>query len=89
LDCLVRGLGGPAFDLGIRLRDETLLRGDEGMFLEVLNILMRMFIKASAVLNVTKKYCNVKYEAEKGLKQFYLELSKAASQMVTLPDQAL
>src|SRR6266436_9287896 len=36
-----------------------------------------------------KKYRNIKYEAEKGLKQFYLELSKAASQMVTLPDQAL
>src|SRR6266436_3218836 len=35
-----------------------------------------------------KKYRNVKYEAEKGLKQFYLELSKAASQMVTPPDQA-
>src|SRR6266581_3382472 len=57
------------------------------MFLEVLNTLMRTFIKASAALNTTKKYCNVKYEAEKGLKQFYLELSKAASQMVTLPDQ--
>ena len=53
-----------------------------------LNILMRTFIKASAALNVTKKYCNVKYEAEKGLKQFYLELSKAASQMVMPPDQA-
>src|SRR6266436_3753282 len=35
-----------------------------------------------------KKYRNVKYKAEKGLKQFYLELSKAASQMVTPPDQA-
>src|SRR6266436_671938 len=34
-----------------------------------------------------KKYRNVKYKAEKGLKQFYLELSKAASQMVMLPDQ--
>src|SRR6266581_7489976 len=87
LDCLIHGLGGPAFNLRIRLRDETLLKGDEGMFLEVLNTLMRTFIKASAMLNVTKKYCNVKYEAEKGLKQFYLELSKAASQMVTPPDQ--
>src|SRR6266705_6996311 len=57
------------------------------MFLEVLNTLMRTFIKASAMLNMTKKYHNVKYKAEKGLKQFYLELSKAASQMVTLPDQ--
>src|SRR6266446_4541330 len=37
---------------------------------------------------MTKKYCNMKYEVEKGLKQFYLELSKAASQMVMLPDQA-
>ena len=25
LDCLIRGLGGPTFDLGIRLRDEALL----------------------------------------------------------------
>ena len=49
---------------------------------------MRTFIKASAALNATKKYRNVKYEVEKGLKQFYLELSKAASQMVMLPDQA-
>src|SRR6266446_1508130 len=88
LDCLIRGLGGPTFDLGIRLRDEALLSGDEGMFLEVLNILMRTFIKASAALNGTKKYRNIKYEVEKGLKQFYLELSKAASQMVMPPDQA-
>src|SRR6266705_3701573 len=58
------------------------------MFLEVLNTLLRIFIKASAVLNTTKKYCNVKYEVEKGLKQFYLELSKAVSKMVMLPDQA-
>src|SRR6266705_6705132 len=58
------------------------------MFLEVLNTLMRTFIKASATLNVTKKYRNVKYKVEKGLKQFYLELSKAVSQMVTPPDQA-
>src|SRR6266700_1928744 len=87
LDCLIRRLGGPAFNLGIRLQDEALLRGDEGMFLEVLNTLMRTFIKASATLNVTKKYRNVKYEAEKGLKQFYLALSKAASQMVMPPDQ--
>src|SRR6266571_4718867 len=29
----------------------------------------------------------MKYEAEKGLKQFYLELSKAVSQMVMPPDQ--
>src|SRR6266700_4639627 len=87
LDCLICRLGGPAFDLGIRLRDETLLRGDKGMLLKVLNTLMRTFIKASATLNATKKYCNIKYEAEKGLKQFYLELSKAASQMVTPPDQ--
>ena len=50
LDCLIHRLGGLAFDLGIRLRDEALLRGDEGMFLEVLNILMRTFIKASATL---------------------------------------
>src|SRR6266700_7792673 len=57
------------------------------MFLKVLNTLMRTFIKASAMLNVTKKYHNMKYEAEKGLKQFYLEQSKAVSQMVTLPDQ--
>src|SRR6266436_999520 len=57
------------------------------MFLEVLNILMRTFIKASAMLNVTKKYRNVKYEVEKGLKQFYLGLSKTASQMVMPPDQ--
>src|SRR6266446_4930061 len=87
LDCLIRGLGGPTFDLGIRLQDAALLRGDEGMFLEVLNILMRTFIKASAALNAAKKYRNMKYEAEKGLKQFYLELSKAASQMVMPPDQ--
>jgi len=58
------------------------------MFLEALNILMRTFIKASAMLNATKKYRNVKYKAEKGLKQFYLELSKAASQMVMPLDQA-
>src|SRR6266705_200462 len=57
------------------------------MFLEVLNTLMRTFIKASATLNATKKYCNMKYKAEKGLKQFYLELSKAVSQMVMPPDQ--
>src|SRR6266704_7053799 len=58
------------------------------MLLKVLNTLMRTFIKASAVLNMTKKYRNVKYEAEKGLKQFYLERTKAASQMVMPPDQA-
>ena len=56
------------------------------MFLEALNILMRTFIKASAALNAMKKYCNMKYKVEKGLKQFYLELSKAASQMVTLKE---
>src|SRR6266581_6850057 len=47
-----------------------------------------MYIKASAVVNVTKKFQSIKFDANKGLSQFHLELEKVASEMVTLPDQA-
>ena len=47
-----------------------------------------MYIKVSAVVNVMKKFQSIKFDANKGLSQFHLELEKAASEMVTPPDQA-
>ncbi len=45
-----------------------------------------MYIRASAMVNMTKKFQSIKLDANKGLSQFHLELEKVASEMVTPPD---
>src|SRR6266704_1878428 len=57
-------------------------------FSYVLDTLIRMYIKASTAVNVMKKFQSIKYNVNKGLSQFHLELEKVASEMVTPPDQA-
>ncbi|KAF8311779.1 uncharacterized protein EI90DRAFT_3023408 [Cantharellus anzutake] len=73
LDCLIGGLAEPALSHGLKLREEALLRDKGGKFLEVLDTLMRTYIKEPATLKVTEKYCNVKYNAGKGPRQSYPE----------------
>ncbi|KAF8344020.1 uncharacterized protein EI90DRAFT_3114659 [Cantharellus anzutake] len=73
LDCLIGGLAEPALSHGLKLHEEALLRDKGGKFLEVLDTLMRTYIKEPATLKVTEKYCNVKYNAGKGPRQSYPE----------------
>ena len=72
--------------LRVKLQDEALLDGEEDKFSYILDTLIRMYIKVSAMVNVMKKFQSIKFNANKGLSQFHLELEKAASEMVTLPD---
>ncbi|KAF8333447.1 uncharacterized protein EI90DRAFT_3121709 [Cantharellus anzutake] len=75
LDCLIGGLAEPALSHGLKLCEEALLRDKGGKFLEVLDTLMRTYIKEPATLKVTEKYCSVKYNAGKGPRQSYPEPS--------------
>ncbi|KAF8314134.1 uncharacterized protein EI90DRAFT_3022447 [Cantharellus anzutake] len=75
LDCLIGGLAEPALSHRLKLREEALLRDKGGKFLEVLDTLMRTYIKEPTTLKVTEKYCNVKYNAGKGPRQSYPEPS--------------
>ncbi|KAF8314123.1 uncharacterized protein EI90DRAFT_3022469 [Cantharellus anzutake] len=65
----------PALSHGLKLHEEALLRDKGGKFLEVLDTLMRTYIKEPATLKVMEKYCNVKYNAGKGPGQSYPEPS--------------
>ena len=40
------------------------------------------------MVNMMKKFWSIKFNANKGLSQFHLELEKVASEMVTLPNRA-
>ncbi|KAF8315088.1 uncharacterized protein EI90DRAFT_3135499 [Cantharellus anzutake] len=53
LDCLIGGLAEPALSHGLKLREEALLRDKGGKFLEVLEILMRTYIKELTTLKVS------------------------------------
>ncbi|KAF8322000.1 uncharacterized protein EI90DRAFT_3020171 [Cantharellus anzutake] len=75
LDCLIGGLAEPALSHGLKFREEALLRDKGGKFLEVLDTLMRTYIKEPTTLKVTEKYCNVKYNAGKEPRQSYPEPS--------------
>jgi len=86
LNNLIQGLGEPALTLGVKLRDEALLDGEEDKFSYVLDTLIRTYIKASTVVNMMKKFWSIKFDVNKGLSQFHLEVEKAASEMVTPPD---
>jgi hypothetical protein len=89
LDNLIQGLGEPALSLGVKLQDEALLNKEEEKFFYVLDVLIRTYIKASAMVNMTKKFWSIKFDANKGLSQFYQELEKTASEMVTPSDRAM
>ncbi|KAF8310343.1 uncharacterized protein EI90DRAFT_3024532 [Cantharellus anzutake] len=75
LDCLIGGLAEPALSHGLKLREEAPLRNKGGKFLEVLDTLMRTYIKEPATLKVMEKYCNVKHNAGKEPRQSYPEPS--------------
>ncbi|KAF8326310.1 uncharacterized protein EI90DRAFT_3018632 [Cantharellus anzutake] len=62
LDCLIGGLAEPALSHGLKLHEEALLRDKGGKFLEVLDTLMRTYIKEPTTL---------KYNAGKGPRQSY------------------
>ena len=76
LDNLIQGLGEPMLTLGVKLQDEALLDGEEDKFSYILDTLIRMYIKASTMVNATKKFQSIKFDANKGLSQFHLELER-------------
>jgi hypothetical protein len=88
LDNLIRGPGEPTLSLRVKLQDKALLNEEEEKFSDILDILIRTYIKVSTVVNMMKKFHSIKFDANKGLSQFYQELEKMASETVTLPDKA-
>ncbi len=47
-----------------------------------------MYIKKSAAVASTKMFKTLAYDSAKGVKHFYMQLLRAAEEMITVPDQA-
>ncbi len=79
---------GNVHDLVMHYVRQGVQSGKLPIFWDLLKILICMYIKKSAAIASTRTFKTLAYDSAKGVKHFYMQLLRAAEDMITVPDQA-
>ena len=85
---LSSAVDGDAHDLVMHYIRQGVQTGDLPIFWDLLKILICTYIKKSAAVASTRSFKTLAYDSAKGVKHFYMQLLRAAKDMITIPDQA-
>ena len=84
---LSSAVDGDAHELVMHYIRQGVQSGKLPIFWDLLKILICMYIKKSAAVASTKMFKTLTYDSAKGVKHFYMQLLRAAEEMITVPDQ--